>query len=471
MADEKRDSPETGGKRRRPTTIDLKATEVVSEPAKPVEAVEITPETPQSTAPQGAAAETASVQPEPVPAAKSWRPDWLDAASINDRFSGYWRGLQGRFTGRPDWRLLGAGTAGALVVFALFLGLYASGTFTTRDEEPSTLAVRLALLEPQVRELANRPEPATVDPRALADLSTRLSAAEQAMRRLADFEARLAKSETRAETAAAAPRLMPADPSLTDRIAALETAVRPIGELAPRIEAANTAAREARTRADAAFEAAQKNAAAPVVAPTAEIEALTTRVAALEQAAKNAETRIAATAGADKAGRLAFVAVALRGAVERGDPFVRELAAAQPLVGDAKTLAPLESFAASGVPRAATLSRELSQLTFAMLAAAGTPPREGGLFDRLQANAERLVRIRPISDAPGDDPATIIGRAEVKATQGDLAGARAELASLPPAVRAPAQIWITRAEAREAALTAARDLAEKAIGALAKSGP
>jgi hypothetical protein len=117
------------------------------------------------------------------------------------------------------------------------------------------------------------------------------------------------------------------------------------------------------------------------------------------------------------------------------------------------------------------LARELSGLTGAMLSLAGTPPREGGGFiDRLQQGAERLVRIRPIGEAPGDDPATVIGRADLKATHGDISGARAEILSLPAAVRAPAQGWIERSQAREAALSVARDLAEGSVAALAKAG-
>jgi hypothetical protein len=309
-------------------------------------------------------------------------------------------------------------------------------------------------LEPQVRALAARPQPVTADPKALADLATRL----------ADIEGRLGK----AETAAAAPRAAPADRALADRLAALEAAVRPLADLAGKLDGATTIAREAKGRADAAFELAQKNAAP--AAPTGEIEALTARLATLEAAMKANEARIATTAGADKAGRLAFVAAALRVTVERGDPFAQELAAARPLVPDAKTLAPLEPFAATGVPRAAVLARELSGLTGAMLATVGTPPREGGFIDRLQQGAERLVRIRPISEAPGDDPATVIGRADVKAAQGDISGARAEILGLPAAVRAPAQGWIERSQAREAALAAARDLADSSVAALAKAG-
>ena len=46
MADDRRDAPDA--KRRRPTTIDLKATEVASEPVNPAEPVEKTAETPRA---------------------------------------------------------------------------------------------------------------------------------------------------------------------------------------------------------------------------------------------------------------------------------------------------------------------------------------------------------------------------------------------------------------------------------------
>jgi hypothetical protein len=455
MADDKRDAPQPGGKRRRPATLDLKATEVASESVKPTEPVEMTAETPR---PEPAAAPPSEPPPAAAPAATSWRPEWLDVSAMNARLSG----VRDRF----DWRLATAGAVGAAAMFLLFLMVWAAGAFSPRDDLTAPLATRIAGLEKRVADLTTRPQPVAADPRAVADLGGRVAAAEQAMSRLADLDSRLGK----AEQAAAAPRAAQTDQALTTRVAALEAAMRPLAELGPRVDGASTIARDAKSRADAAFEVAQKNAAAPAAqaADHKEIEALVARVAALEQALKASEARVAATAGADKAGRLAFVAVALRATVERGDPFAQELAAVRPLT-DAKALGPLEPFAASGLPRAAALARELSSLTTPMLAAAGGPPREG-FIDRLQAKAARLVRIRPINEAPGDDPATDIARAEVKAALGDLAGAVAELAALPAAVRAPAQGFIARAQAREAALAAARKLADDAVGALAKAG-
>ncbi len=106
-----------------------------------------------------------------------------------------------------------------------------------------------------------------------------------------------------------------------------------------------------------------------------------------------------------------------------------------------------------------------------MLTAAGGAPRGDGVLDRIQQNAERLVRIRPISETPGDDAATIVARAEAKASRGDLAGAVTELGALPPAVRAPAEAWTKKAQAQMAALAAARKLADDAVGTLGKAAP
>jgi len=469
MADDKGSpSGPPGGKRRRPpTTIDLKATEIASDPVKPSEPTDSAKETPPSEAPPASEAGESSPEPAPAPTpGPGWRPEWLDRAAMNDRLAA----LRARVE-EQNWRLAGAGAAGAAAVFVIFLALWAFGSFGARDDQTAPLAGRLTGLESQVRDLAARPQPSAVDPKALADLAARVGAAEQAMARLADLDARV----TKAEAAAAAPRPAQADPALTSRVTALEAAVRPLAELGQRVEAASAAARDAKTRADAAFEAAQKSSAvAPAqAADHKEIEALVARVAALEQAAKGVEEKIARaalSAGADRAGRLAFVAVALRSAVERGEAFAQELAAVKPLVPDAAATAPLEPFAATGVPRTAALARELSQLTGPMLNAAGTP-RDGGIMDRLAQNAERLVRIRPINEAPGDDPATVVARADAKATHGDLSGALAELGALPAPVRAPAQAWMKKAEAQIAALAAARALADNAVAALAKAAP
>jgi hypothetical protein len=98
------------------------------------------------------------------------------------------------------------------------------------------------------------------------------------------------------------------------------------------------------------------------------------------------------------------------------------------------------------------------------------PPRDGGFLEKLQAGAEKLnlVRIRPIGEVAGDDPAAIVARIEAKASQADIAGALAELAKLPPAVRAPADGWSKKAETRLAALDASRRISADALAGLGK---
>ena len=115
----------------------------------------------------------------------------------------------------------------------------------------------------------------------------------------------------------------------------------------------------------------------------------------------------------------------------------------------------------------ASLRRSRPRLRQGAQQAAGTPPRDGFL-EKLQASAEKLVRVRPLEEVAGDDPPAIVSRIEVKAAQADLAGALAELAKLPPALRAPADAWIAKAQARAAALEASRGFAAAALAGLGK---
>ena len=94
---------------------------------------------------------------------------------------------------------------------------------------------------------------------------------------------------------------------------------------------------------------------------------------------------------------------------------------------------------------------------------------ENGILEKLQANAERIVRIRPVGDQAGDDTAAIVARIEAKAARDDIAGAMAELSKLPASMRAPAGPWIGKAEKREAAIAASRQFMRDALTALGKS--
>ncbi len=296
-----------------------------------------------------------------------------------------------------------------------------------------------------------------------------------------ELQARLNKIET----ALATPRQDNAQ--LLARIAAAEAAVKTATDMAAarekRSDEIATIARQASERATAAAAAAEAAQKANPATPEsrAEIETLMSRIAtleqnarALEQSARASEAELKRRANApvdDVRSRLAIVSMALRNAVESGAPFGAELSATKALSADARAIATLEPFSSGGVPTASVLGRELANLMPVIWKAARKDEATHGTFlERLQANAQKIISIRPAGDVAGDEPDNVKARIEVRAENADIRGALAELAKLPPDARAPAQAWIAKAEARNAAITAARDLSQSALTALTKSG-
>jgi hypothetical protein len=316
----------------------------------------------------------------------------------------------------PLAALIGAGIAGG-VTAALVLAL--AYLAANRGLAPGARTARLAAIEQQLHELSARP--AAAEARALDEIAVRLA---------------------RLEAALANPPVRTADPAFATRLATVEAEVKAsaerVGSLGRRSDEVFATARETRTRTDA-------------------------NAAALADLAKRP-----ATGGGDRAARLALAAAALDRAVVRGEPFAAELATVNALGAGAAALAPLEPFAANGLPSAGTLGRELVALTPALAQAAGGAARETGWFDRLAANAEKIVRIRPLEEVAGSDPAALVARIEVKAGGADIAGALTELSTLPASVRAPADAWIAKARARTDALAASQRLADRALAELGK---
>jgi hypothetical protein len=340
---------------------------------------------------------------------------------------------------------LGVAVAGIGLVLAV-VGV--ASLLLSRDNGVSDLDARLAGVELDLRDLAARAPPPAADPKALDAVAGRVA---------------------KLEAAGATPPQGAVDPALAARVAALETQIKALAEavgvLARRGDEALDAAREARVRADAgAAEISELTQKPPAAVDRGEFEALANRVIGVERSEKAAEK---AAESADRAVRIALAATALNAAAERGDAFAVELAAVKALGADPKLVAALEPFARSGVPTAAALARQFSEVTPALVQAAEPPSREG-VLGRLQMNAEKLVRIRRVDEAPGSDAAAIVARSEAKAARGDLAGTVAELGQLPPNARAPAEAWIKSVQARTAAIDASRRLAADALSGLSK---
>jgi hypothetical protein len=406
--------PEQPDRRRPAPTIDLKATEIASDRPPVAE-----PEPPPG-----------SEHPEPPP-------ERHDSAS-ESRAETASRRL-------PVWLPVGTAMAGAALTVTV---IWLVGLGASRDSDTGAMEARVAKLEQQIADLNGRPAPPGPD-----------------------LAARLQKLETQVEalSAVGAP---PGDPGLASRLTAIETemhSLRAMAEaLSGRAEDLSAGLADARRRADAnaaaIAELAQKPAPASPAGESGDVaamlSALMDRVGALEARPP---------AAADGAARTAAVAAALVAAVERGAPFAAELKAAQSQAADPKALAPLAPFAASGLPSPSALARELAALEPQLVAATDAAPTEGGLLEKLEANAQKLIRIRPIDQAQsGDQPLAILTRAEFKASHGDLPDALAELAKLPAPVRALAEPWIEKAQARTAALAASRKFAADALAALGR---
>jgi hypothetical protein len=292
---------------------------------------------------------------------------------------------------------------------------------------------------------------------------------------IADISARLNKIE-----GALATRQQPVpspqpDPALASRLAAAEAATKSLNDslaaLTRRTDDAAAAAQNALAQAKAASTAADatKSAAQTSVA-RGDLDALATRIAALESTIKTlADDLKHETATAeDRAARLAVAAETLRTTVERGAPYQAELAAAKSLGADQSATAPLEPFATAGVPAVRTLAHELASLMPALQQAAVPAASNSSFLDRIENNAQRLVRITPVDAPPGDDPASVVTRIGVDGAHADIAAALADIGKLPDAAKPLAAAWVEKAQARNAAIAASRKLAADALAALSK---
>lgn len=329
-----------------------------------------------------------------------------------------------------------AGLVGAAAVTLVLLALWLTGLLPVRYE---------ATTNPQSQ----------TDTKAIDALSRRVSKIEEAIKKLPAGDAGVAE------------RLAAADGAMKSLGIALTALNRRGDDIAAGVA-------QARERADVAVKAvtelraslqdAAKTSSAGI-SPT-ELDALQKRIAVLEQSAQAARADIAKASSADIPARLALSAALLRDAVMNGEPFAAELAQAKALGADEKVLAPLAPFTAAGLPAAQVMAQELRALLPTMLKISGAQAPKGGFLERLQANAGKLVHIRPVDAPPGDDPSALLARLEIDAAKADIAAALGDLGKLAEATRAPAQAWIEKAQARQAALTAARQYAAETARAL-----
>ena len=290
---------------------------------------------------------------------------------------------------------------------------------------------------------SKRPAAPAVNAAAIDDLTTRI----------ASLESKTSK-----------PALVP-DPAADARIDALEKSV---GAL--RAELAGL--REQSEKLVSTVNEAKPASGEPTAPP--QLSEINERIAALETTmrAQSAAMPQESAKPVDEVPLRRIVAAALLDVLVRtGDPYPIALATAKSLAPAPDALKPLETFATTGVPSAAVLSRDLLSLVPKLSPSPTENSRTGtSLIDRLQAGAAKLVRIER-TDPVGNERGNVVARVTAAALRNDYNEARRELTTLTPADRAPAQGWIEKADARDAALAASRQFAAEAMTALAKPAP
>jgi hypothetical protein len=264
------------------------------------------------------------------------------------------------------------------------------------------------------------------------------------------------------ESKASRPAAPASDPAAAARVEALEKSIAALrGELGA-----------ARAQSEKLAASVNDLKSTPgISSPSSDLSAINERLAQIENASRAQSAAIVQEGNKpvdDAPLRRVVVASMLDVSVRQGDPFAPALAAAKSLNEKPDALKPLEGFAASGVPSAALLSRELLTLVPKLSPPSSDAATTGsGIVDRLQAGAAKLVRIER-TDAVGSDRGAIVARVTAAALRNDSVEARRELKTLAPDDRAAAQVWLDKADARDAALAASRQFADDAMAALAK---
>ena len=160
----------------------------------------------------------------------------------------------------------------------------------------------------------------------------------------------------------------------------------------------------------------------------------------------------------DPAARLTIAAEALRAAVERGAPYQAELAAVQ-----VARRRPECHGAARAVCRERRAERRRAgartrRARAGACSAHPTPaPSDATFLGRLEANAQKLVRVTPVDAPAGNDPA-VGRRADRRSTPRTPTSPRRSptLPRLPDAAKPLAADWVKKAQARDAAIAASR---------------
>ncbi|RFB05220.1 COG4223 family protein [Parvularcula marina] len=168
------------------------------------------------------------------------------------------------------------------------------------------------------------------------------------------------------------------------------------------------------------------------------------RLAALTRKIDTLETNDLTAA---RQGTLLIALSDLHDSVQSGSPFLKQLENVERIAPNARSLSPLRTHAATGLPTDQTL--RTSYALAARQALSGAKREEAdGPFSRLGANLTGLFTVRKVGEVEGDTPSAIIARAESRMQNGDLNGAVEELGNLDGLAHDAFADWIEKAAAK-----------------------
>lgn len=512
-------------------TLDLKATEVKSEPKSAASASSSASSASEKTESSKAGATASSASEKPAATASAGTAGFKSASGGGDKASG----SAGRTTVPSPARASAAGAwlpslvAGAAGAVLAMLGLGSMGLIGG-DGESAKLAERLAALEKSAAS-----QPGDVSAKFTA-ADTRLAAIEKAARDLAGAQATLA-AEAKAidarvagqspAAAAAAEKIQKLEQQLADlaaaatsdpqrgRIPALAQITTRLGELdtqlTTRASSLKSELSQEMEKRFAASDATQEQARARLAQRTqsleqtmksvaddttalratvdglksdldqrfkatakpadvsAAIEPVTTKIASLEKSVAGV-VRSEQDRNATAGNVLLSIELNnLKRAIDRGGRYASELAAVKKVGGAKLNLSVLESAQTSGVPSLPALQTEFRSLAYTIIDA-DAEPEGGSVVDRLLASAKSVVRVRKVAHS-ADDKSTeaIVGRMEADLKEGRLGDLLEESKGLNEKARSAASPWLKKIEARHEIEKAIASLEQNLKNALAGS--
>ena len=152
----------------------------------------------------------------------------------------------------------------------------------------------------------------------------------------------------------------------------------------------------------------------------------------------------------------------LKRVMDRGEPFVVELAAVKKASGEKPdlklNLVPLERHMRDGVPTTAEIAKSFRKLSNSMLDAEAEPA-DASIIDRLLSGARSIVRVRKAGPSADDTSLdATIARMDSALKEGRLAEVLEQGKKLPPKASLAAEDWLRQVEARQAVDQAMADI-------------